>query len=249
MGEKSFLIDTTKCIGCGACSLACKGLNSLEPTEFNHEKIPHLSQNDWIVSFKNVRNPDAGENACFITLMCNHCTEADCVKVCPSGAMKKKNDFVLIDPDKCIACGSCVEACVYNAVFLGKNAGGRKLAKKCDACYSAFKNVPLCVSVCPTGALKFDYRLKMIKEANRRISALAKKYKSPSVYGLTEYGGLNVLTIVRTDDDLKAVKRKTAANRIDRMIERSELFRIFNFFMPSFRTGKEYLYKILKSIV
>ncbi len=250
MGEKSFLIDTTKCIGCGSCTLACKNINKLQPSEYKYAGSPELSSEDWIVPVKTYGQETVAYDFSFITKMCYHCTDADCVKVCPAHAMKKQNDFIVIKSENCIGCGSCVKACVYGAVHLGKNVKEQKItAKKCDACLSSLNNNPICVSVCPTHAIKFDYRLKLIKEANKRIKEMKKLNLSAQVYGLFEFNGLNVLTIVKSDYEKNIIKQKPQISNFTKLVERSEIYKIINFFIPSLKSGKNYLYKILKSIV
>ena len=130
------VIDARKCVGCMSCMATCKMENS----------VPFECFRAWVSmsergTFPNVRRS-------FIPAQCNHCEDAPCVRVCPVGASYRNNEgVVLVDPDKCIGCGYCVEACPYSARFIHPQ---KKIADKCTYCVerSNQDEDPACVRSC-----------------------------------------------------------------------------------------------------
>jgi len=215
MAEKAFLVDTSKCQGCRACQVACKQWNGLpaEKTEFfagpentNPGKLSAITWNH-VIFFPVDRSDESRPIWTIMHKKCYHCADPNCLNVCPEKAISKKDGWTVIDQDKCIGCGACVNACVYNvpeiAEFHYKNDAGQHIIKKdkshkCNACTLNEREIPACVSVCPSGALLFDYRNKMIEYAKNRVKELkAEGFANASVYGLDQYGGLGVITVLR----------------------------------------------------
>ena len=136
-----FAIDHRKCIGCHACTVACK-------TE--HE-VPLGSFRTWVKyvergSFPNTRR-------FFTVLRCNHCTDAPCVPICPTVALFKRQDGIVdFDRDRCIGCKSCMQACPYDAIYIDPNTN---TAAKCNYCAHRVEVglEPACVIVCPERAI------------------------------------------------------------------------------------------------
>jgi Fe-S-cluster-containing dehydrogenase component/formate-dependent nitrite reductase membrane component NrfD len=136
-----FAIDHRKCIGCHACTVACK-------TE--HE-VPLGSFRTWVKyvergSFPNTRR-------FFTVLRCNHCTDAPCVPICPTVALFKRQDGIVdFDRDRCIGCKSCMQACPYDAIYIDPNTN---TAAKCNFCAHRVEVglEPACVIVCPERAI------------------------------------------------------------------------------------------------
>jgi len=163
----AFIVDTRKCIGCGACVRACK-LENKVPNRFFRtwvERYTVAKDSKLIVDspdgalrgfeeLKAVPAPDVAR-AFFVPKLCNHCTNAPCVPVCPVGATYHSPDgVVLTDPSYCFGCGYCIQACPYGARF--KNPAMRT-ADKCTWCYHRITKglLPACVEICPTGARRF----------------------------------------------------------------------------------------------
>jgi Fe-S-cluster-containing dehydrogenase component len=163
-----YLIDTTKCIGCGSCVRACRAENSVPPdmyrTWVERYEIPVEGE-----AF--IDSPDGGENGFapvatglqvhkgfFVPKLCNHCRETPCIQVCPVGASFATRDgVVLVDPEHCIGCGYCVQACPYGSRFIHPET---HTADKCTLCYHRITRgkETACVEICPVGARRLGDR-------------------------------------------------------------------------------------------
>jgi len=147
--QYGFFIDSSRCTGCKTCELACKDFKDLGP-EVSFRRIYEYAGGDWQedngVWHQNVF-------AYYLSISCNHCDDPACTKVCPSGAMHKREDgFVVVDEDVCIGCRYCHMACPYGAPQYNAEKGHMT---KCDGCYSrvAEGKQPICVESCPLRAL------------------------------------------------------------------------------------------------
>lgn len=143
MEQLGFLYDTTRCIGCKACQVACKEKNKLGTGDFFRR-----------VETIEVKNAN-GIKWVHFSGACNHCKDPACVAVCPTGAMYVAEDGTVQHNDElCVGCGRCVHHCPYGAPSLNKVTG---YAQKCSACYDLRQKGrnPACVDACPTRALYF----------------------------------------------------------------------------------------------
>jgi len=192
--SKAVLIDTTHCIGCRACQVACKSWHDLpgERSTFSDTwSNPRFmnSQNYTRVIFQEVGKGDQ-LNWYFTKRQCMHCLDPACVSVCPVGALVKlKEGPVVYDDDKCIGCRYCMMACPFQVPkFQWESAV--PLVRKCDFCADrlALGLAPSCTTTCPTGTLLFGERQNLLKEAHRRLGAHPERYY-PQVYGENIVGG------------------------------------------------------------
>lgn len=166
----AFLVDTTKCVGCGLCVTACKKENEIpfdaEVTRTwveryvitkdgeAHIDSPRGGRDGYIDSA--IRDeeidPEDIDKAFFVPKLCNQCDNPACVQVCPVGATYQTHDgVVLIDQDWCIGCGYCIMACPYGVRFFHPE---KKVADKCNFCYHRISQgmQPACVECCSFGA-------------------------------------------------------------------------------------------------
>jgi len=138
-GRYQYVIDVSKCYGCMSCVAACASENNVPIGVFR----------TWVERFVK----EDGQNF-FLPKLCNHCDNPTCVTACPVKATYKREDgLVLIDDEKCIGCGACIQACPYGARFFNPVKG---VADKCTYCSHRIPGkLPACVEVCPTSARMF----------------------------------------------------------------------------------------------
>ncbi len=163
----TFIVDTTRCIGCGACVRACKEENKVPDDFFRTwvERYTIRKDSEVIVDspdgalngFKELESVELTEvaKAFFVPKLCNHCSNPPCVPVCPIGATYQSPDgVVLTDPNYCVGCGYCIEACPYGVRFKNPET---HVADKCTWCYHRITKglLPACVEICPTRARQF----------------------------------------------------------------------------------------------
>ena len=138
MPNYGFAIDLRKCIGCHACTIACKA---------EHE-IPIGVNRCWVKTVEQGIFPDT--RRFFFPVLCNQCDAAPCVRICPTNALFKRRDGIVdLHGDACIGCRACMVACPYDQLFIDPNT---HTAEKCNFCANRVENelLPACVSVCPT---------------------------------------------------------------------------------------------------
>ena len=198
MSEKIKFYDATKCTACRGCQLACKQWNALPAKQtYNrgtYQNPPDLQPNTWmLIRFQETSDGNGGVKWLFRKDACMHCTDAACVKVCPSGALfYTQYGTVGLDVEKCIGCKECVSACPFEVPRYDKATD--KIAK-CDMCFSRLDNdlIPACVKACPTGALQFGDKDKMLKLAYKRVEELG---GDAHVYGDKFVGGTHMIYVL-----------------------------------------------------
>jgi len=193
----AMLVDVTKCVSCWWCYAACKEYNNLPETiKPDPEQPPSLSPNVW-TTLKPVKS-DTGWHS--RKQACNHCTDAACVKVCPTGALSyNKLGFVQYDREKCSGCGYCVEFCPFGVPQLESNsATGAEVMNKCTFCHDRVTNgeQPACAAACTTGAIKFGKRTELVQEGRERAAALRQANPGAVFYGDKELDGLHVMYVL-----------------------------------------------------
>ena len=136
-----FVIDQDRCIGCHACTVACKDEHKVAVGVFR----------TWVKYIEKGSFPDTSRH--FGVMRCNHCEQAPCIEICPTSALfKRDNGIVDFDNSRCIGCKSCMQACPYDALYIDPDTS---TAAKCNFCaHRVEANLePACVVVCPTQAI------------------------------------------------------------------------------------------------
>jgi Fe-S-cluster-containing dehydrogenase component/formate-dependent nitrite reductase membrane component NrfD len=136
-----FVIDQTRCIGCHACTVACKEEN----------RVPLGAFRTWVKYVEKGEFPHTRRY--FAVLRCNHCDHAPCVAICPTRALYRRADGIVdFDRDRCIGCKSCLQACPYDALYIDPET---QTAAKCHFCAHRVERglEPACVIVCPERAI------------------------------------------------------------------------------------------------
>ncbi|MDH3673213.1 MAG: 4Fe-4S dicluster domain-containing protein [Gammaproteobacteria bacterium] len=135
--QYGMLIDLRRCIGCQACTVACKA----------EADVPMGVSRSWVEYVEKGRYPNTGRS--FLPRLCNHCSQPHCVRVCPTGATyeRPQDGLVVIDQGVCIGCLYCAQACPYGMRFLNPVT---RFADKCDMCIHRVSKglVPSCVNTC-----------------------------------------------------------------------------------------------------
>jgi len=193
----AMLVDITKCVNCWWCYAACKDYNGLPETiKPDPSQPPQLAPDVWTTLYT-VRN---GAEWIARKQACNHCTEAACVEVCPTGALSyNKLGFVQYDKDKCSGCGYCVEYCPFGVPQIETNiATGAAVMDKCTFCHDRVTSgePTACSAACPTGAITFGQRRDLIAAAKERVAELRPSNTGVRLYGDKELGGLHVMYVL-----------------------------------------------------
>ncbi|HET8630828.1 MAG TPA: 4Fe-4S dicluster domain-containing protein [Thermomicrobiales bacterium] len=141
MANYAFLIDQRTCIGCHACSVACKSEN----------EVPLGVNRTWVKYVETGLFPDTRRH--FQVTRCNHCANPPCVRICPVTAMYQRADGIVeFDAERCIGCKACLQACPYDAIYIDPET---QSAAKCHFCAhrTELGLEPACVLVCPTQSI------------------------------------------------------------------------------------------------
>jgi len=185
--QMGMLMDTTKCIGCKRCVVACQTSHDLPVNADVTSLSPHA------LSFVDVRNISPDPNKPVIKTVkrqCMHCQEPGCVSACTVGALQKlPSGPVVYDSAKCIGCRYCMYACPYGVPTF-EWSKQLSLMVKCDGCINLVKNgqPTACSAACPVGAIKYGKRSELLTIAHQRIDDPQANYIK-HVYGETEAGG------------------------------------------------------------
>ena len=141
MVNYGFVINNQTCIGCHACTVACKAEHDV-PIGVNRTHVKYIEKGTF---------PDSTRE--FSVHRCNHCEDSPCTKICPTTALFTRSDGIVdFDDDRCIGCKSCMQACPYDALYIDPDKG---TAAKCNYCAHRIEHSyePACVIVCPTESI------------------------------------------------------------------------------------------------
>jgi formate dehydrogenase iron-sulfur subunit len=204
-----FFTDTTVCIGCKACQVACHQWNDLPAGRGRTTSLPVLSGDSYDntgslsdVNWRHVKfiedfSPDRKQAAwLMMSDVCKHCANAPCLEVCPTGAiLRTEFDTVYINEPACNGCRDCVSACPFGVIHMSQDPN-KLVAQKCTFCYDRLRHglAPACAQACPTQSIRFGPLARLKKEAQARVEQLkAAGVGEAQLYGADDkvLGGLN----------------------------------------------------------
>lgn len=201
------LIDTTKCIGCKACQVACMEWNDLRGDVGEnigvYDNPADLDENTWTLMRFTEYVDDKGDLEWLIRKDgCMHCEDPGCLKACPSpGAIvQHTNGIVDFNQENCIGCGYCVTGCPFDIPRISKTD---QKAYKCTLCSDrvAVGQEPACVKTCPTGAIVFGTKQDMKDHAAERIVDLnSRGFEHAGLYDPQGVGGTHVMYVLHHAD-------------------------------------------------
>jgi formate dehydrogenase iron-sulfur subunit len=207
MPTTAFLTDSTICIGCKACEVACKEWNQVPGDGFawtglSYDNTVALGHSTWR-HVKFVESPSASSFSWnFSSDVCKHCEQAGCLEACPTGSIVR-TEFggVFIQPDVCNGCGYCVVSCPFGVVDRRPDDGR---AFKCTFCYDRQKAglEPACAQACPTQSIQFGELEALRARATGRLAELHDRgITDAGLYDArdTSVGGTHAMFIVRGD--------------------------------------------------
>jgi formate dehydrogenase iron-sulfur subunit len=201
-------VDVTKCDGCRACMVACKNWNDLpaEQQDFLGSAQSHTktTADTWnVLQYIEHENSKGGLDYLFRHSTCFHCTDAACEKVCPENAISYTEfGTVVIDHEKCVGCGYCVNNCPFEVIslkeYVDKNGDKYRKANKCTMCTDRLEEglQPACVTTCHTGAMEFGDKAAMIKKAEDRVKQIKDRYPNAMVYNPQGVGGTHTVYVL-----------------------------------------------------
>lgn len=205
-GAMGFLTDTTLCIGCKACEVACKQWNQLPMDHFgftghSYDNTSDLGATTWRhVAFVERISDEAGRRPSSLKAfqsnwlmqsdVCKHCVNAGCMEACPTGAIiRTAFDTVVVQQDICNGCGYCVPSCPYGVIDLSPSD---HKAHKCTLCYDRMSDglEPACAKACPTDSIQFGAVEALMARAQARVAGLhTQGVDEAYIYGDRAVGG------------------------------------------------------------
>jgi formate dehydrogenase iron-sulfur subunit len=211
----AFLTDSTLCIGCKACEVACKEWNEVPADGFawsglSYDNTVALGHSTWrhVKFVEHTATPGLGGNAGqqvswqFSSDVCKHCENAGCLEACPTGSIVRTEfGSVYVQPDVCNGCGYCVVGCPFGVIDRRPDDGR---AFKCTFCYDRQKAglQPACATACPTASIQFGEIGELRERAEERLATLhSNGITDATMYDPREssVGGIHAMFIVRGD--------------------------------------------------
>jgi formate dehydrogenase iron-sulfur subunit len=205
-----FFTDTTVCIGCKACEVACKEWNQLPATNGGQNTLSGDSYDNTRrldgIHWRHVRFVEQfeadrrGGRWLLMSDVCKHCVQAGCLEVCPTGAIiRTEFDTVVIQSDVCNGCRDCIGACPFGVIEINPASG---TAQKCTLCYDRLQSgmEPACSKACPTDSIQFGPVRELRERAQRRVGVLqGRGERGAYLYGADPagpLGGLNAFFLL-----------------------------------------------------
>jgi formate dehydrogenase iron-sulfur subunit len=216
-------VDTSVCIGCKACQVACKEWNELEgePDHFqvvdgklkainftgaSYDNTGGLSATNWrqVRFIENIPEDRANTAWYMMSDSCKHCTQAGCLEVCPTHALMRTDlGNVVVQQDVCNGCRACIPACPYGVISYNKKSGR---VNKCTLCDDRIHNglETACAKACPTDSIVYGEVNDLRTRARARVDTLkAQGFNKAHIYGDTDVlGGLNVFYLLLDDPEV-----------------------------------------------
>jgi len=209
------LIDTTRCIGCRLCEKACAEVNYLpnpDISEKANQAVFKTKRDTSVIEYTVTNLYETEKGKVFVPWRCMHCNQPACHSACIVYALEKRETGHVTWDKRCIGCRLCMMSCPFQ---IPKHTFQEPAAviQKCNLCYGRFLQgiVPGCVEACPTEALMFGTRRKLLEEGKRRIAQNPGRYIN-HIYGEFEVGGTSTMYLsavpfdqigLRTDLGLK----------------------------------------------
>jgi len=162
-----FVIDNRRCIGCHACTVACKAEHD-DPIGVNKTWVKYIEKGEF---------PNTNRN--FSVMRCNHCDDSPCTDVCPTTALWEREDGIVdFDPERCIGCKACMQGCPYDAIYIDPDT---ETAAKCNYCSHRVDTgrEPACVTVCPEDAIVAGDVANPDSEISERIASQEVQARKP----------------------------------------------------------------------
>jgi formate dehydrogenase iron-sulfur subunit len=213
-----FYTDTTVCIGCKACEVACKEWNQLPATigglmsGDSYDNTRRLDGTHWRhVKFVEQFSEDRSEGRwLMMSDVCKHCAQAPCLEVCPTGAIiRTEFDTVVIQSDACNGCRLCIAACPFGVIDINPASD---TAQKCTLCYDRLQvgMEPACAQACPTDSIQFGTIRELTQRAEARVAQLHDLGERRAyLYGAddTILGGLNSFYLLVDEPEVYGLPR------------------------------------------
>lgn len=189
------LVDTTRCVGCRSCEVACAETNHLPIPDINDQSVFEKERKTSITQWTVVNRFETEKGEVFVKRQCMHCNQPGCVAACLVKAMEKRREGPVTWNTNCMGCRYCMPSCPFEIPKFEFHSANPKI-QKCNMCWERLKKgeKPACVENCPEEALFFGLRREIIEEAKRRIYQKPGEYIS-HIYGEHEVGGTGYIYI------------------------------------------------------
>ena len=200
------LVDTSTCIGCKACEVACQEWNDLPPETTvqmgTYQTLPDMTAGFWNLIRFQEHESDAGLHWLMRKDQCMHCTEPGCLIACPApgAVIQYTNGIVDFQQDQCIGCGYCMSGCPFNVPKFSQKTNR---VYKCTMCTdrTSVGLQPACVKACPSSCLQFGTKTEMVAVAEKRVEQLkANGFANAAIYDPPGVGGTGVVTVLAFGD-------------------------------------------------